>query len=718
MGALTSTSGKLVILALLVGWGVAHAAAPVDPFSEPDEVDLFRTEQRLVTVASRYLQTVKQAPSIVTVFTDRELRERGFRTLSDALATVPGVFVTVSPESRDLAWFRGVISSDNNKFLLLVDGVPWYDGVYTHAWIDEYLPLEMVRQVEIIKGPGSAVYGSNAFAGVVNVVTYRARDLQGGFTRAVAGSDGRMGVAVVDAERLPGSSGAEVRAWARALSLQGDGVSVTPRGRANIPGLDPKRGVHGGIGLTVGGLDVKLDLIEYRHTYFTNEQDDALDVLLMDDDRFAFQYSNRFLSARYDVKLGSSASITPHLFVQQHNNPGSYAFFGDPESTVLADGSVSTRWDTTMVQAIKETVRGGGGVEARLSPMPGHTTALGAGADLTYVVALEDRRYEDLAHTPTLPSTFVVDPRRRLISDVYAHATHTWTAATFLELTGGARVDVHNFFGPFVSPRAGVLVVPRGDTTLKLLYGRAFRAPNARELSIRVAQEDGSNLFTASNPGLEPETIDTVELEVGARPSKAVELRGAGFASAVGNEITETTGDDPRLGDDFYVNRGTARVLGAEAEVRLAQGPLGLDLSAAYTSATDPDTGRQQYGFPPLMGHARLGWEAVPGLRLNLLCDAFGTRPRRAWTPDTRLPDGPAYALVHAGLATDALASGRVRFDLSIRNLLGTSYGQFLFVDDANAVDGTDAAGRALPRYPNDIEGEGRSAVVGIEVRL
>ena len=121
----------LSLLALAVS--LSAEAAPVDPFSEQDEADLFRAEERVVTVATRFAQTVEQAPSLVTVLTDAELRARGCRSLADALAQIPGIYITTSKEGRSLAWFRGVVSPDNNKILLLLDGVPWYDGVYAHA---------------------------------------------------------------------------------------------------------------------------------------------------------------------------------------------------------------------------------------------------------------------------------------------------------------------------------------------------------------------------------------------------------------------------------------------------------------------------------------------------------------------------------------------------------------------------------------------------------
>ena len=140
-------------------------------------------ERKVVTVATRYAQTVEQAPSIVTVITAADIRQFGYRKVTDILQSIPGIYIKTSKEGRDLAWFRGVISDDNNKILLLVDGVPWYDGGYTHAWLDEYIPLFHVKQVEIIKGPGSAVYGTNAFSGVINIVTYTPEELDGGMVR-------------------------------------------------------------------------------------------------------------------------------------------------------------------------------------------------------------------------------------------------------------------------------------------------------------------------------------------------------------------------------------------------------------------------------------------------------------------------------------------------------------------------------------------------------
>jgi iron complex outermembrane receptor protein len=706
--------------AILFALGVAAPgawAAPPDPFEESDDMALYEVEQEVVTVASRYAQTVAEAPSIVTVITDREIRERGLRTVSDVLRGIPGVYVSVSKESRDLAWFRGAIAPDNSKFLLLVDGVPWYDGIYGHAWIDEYLPLDHVRQVEVIKGPGSAIYGTNAFSGVVNVVTYRARDLEGGFVRGVVGSDGRAGVSLVAADRVGKGGKVEVRATARMLGMDGDGLSVTPRDLDNVSALDPKRSLFGGFGVRVGGFDARVDVVDHRHTYFVNEQDDVLDVLLESPDEFALNYRNVFGAARYDIELGASSRLSPHAWAQVHDNPSTYGWIGEPTVTEDADtGELETAWTGGLVQAAKETTRYGGGVDVELRPAAAHTTIGGVGIEVTRVDALVDRKYIDFASDPLTPSDFRVDPNRRLVTDAFAFAQHTWTATWWLEATGGARLDQHNFFGTFVSPRAGVLLLPSDRARVKVLYGRAFRAPTVRELSVLVGTlDDGSNAYVAGNPDLRPEVIDTVEAEVQGEPTDWLSLQAAAFGSRIDGEINVSTDPRPALGTHYYANLGSGQVLGAEARAELEGGPLELELSGSWTQAIDGETDLVQYGFPALMGHGRTTLRVADGLRVSLLADAYGPRPRTGWAPDAGLQDLPGFWLLHGGLATDPMLDGRMRVDLSVRNLLDARFEEPIYRDDANATT-TDDAGNTVARNPRDIEGDGRTIVVGVEV--
>lgn len=700
---------------------LASAADPVDPFTEPDEAELFRAEERVVTVASRYAQTVAQAPSIVTVVTDREIRNRGYRTLSDLLRSMPGVFVTVSQESRNLAWFRGVTSPDNNKFLILIDGVPFFDGVYTHAWIDSYIPLVDVKQVEVIKGPGSAVYGTNAFAGVVNIVTYRADDLRGGFARVEAGSFGRRSASGVLADRVSvGGVPVEVRATARALEMDGDGMDVNPEGLRDVSGLNPSRAIYGRFGVKVGQLDLSWTVVDYRHTYFVQPQDDPLSVLFQQDNAFYLAYRDQLASARYELKLGEIGHIRPQIAWQMHDDPGQYAWLSDPATTVdPTTGEATTTLQGGLVETEKRTSRFSPSVDIELHPNAAHTTLLGVGGEFTRIHALVDNAFDDFSPTPVTPSDFAVRDPNASISDLYGFLQHTWTVSHFLELTGGARVDKHSFFGIFASPRLGVLLVPSDDVVMKVLYGRAFRAPTSRELLVDVGTNDlGENKFVAGNPDLKPEVIDTVESEITATPVQGLTLRGAGFFSNIDQEINSTTGNDPKLGTHFYSNTGNTTVYGGEAQIAWKRSPLLIDTTYSYTHAVDGQTNLLQYGVPMHMFNSVLGYEPVTGLRFSLLWDYFGTRPRADWTPNSKLKDGPPISLLHAGIATDALAGGRMRADVSIRNLLNTTYQDLVYRNDADAVEVDDFSGATSPKYPNDITAEGRAVTVGVEVKF
>jgi outer membrane receptor for ferrienterochelin and colicin len=692
----------------------AFAAPVVDPYLEADDADLYRLDEQIVTVAARYAQTVKDAPAIVTVLTDRQIRERGFRTLSDALRTLPGVYTTTTKESRKIAWFRGVISADDNKILLLIDGVPFYDGVYTHAWIDEYLPLENVRQIEIIKGPGSTIYGTNAFSGVINVVTYGAEDLNGGFVRVMGGTVARRGISAVGGQvfEVGGVEGG-VTAYARYQEADGDGLDVSPRGRANVSGDDPKRAITAGLKLSLGNFDLRWDGFDYRHTYYTQDQDDPFDVMLQASDEFWLEYHDQLATASYTIPVGKKLTITPRVSWRHHDDPGQYAFFGTPIVTAETDTAgattYTTAWDTTLVQTVKTTSAATINVDIEARPALGHVLVAGLGGEALFVESIADIYYEDMSHD-AISGRYYADETTLFSGWVYAQ--DTWTALPFLELTGGARLDYHGNYGAFPSPRAGVLLLPSDAVVLKLLYGRAFRAPTAREYLVKVSDDgEGHNDFTAGNPDLLPESINTVETELQVEPSRAVKLRLAGFYSAVENEIDKRTPETPDavLGDDYYANSGGSDIFGAEAQAGVVLGAFDLDASYSFTWATDRDTGFQQYEFPAHMAHARVGWRLVDALRANVLLDVIGPRTRADWSPDAGAEDAPAYALLGAGIATDTLA-GRLRFDLSAYNLLDTEYTTWLYRDDANETSDGEA------RYPVDPLGEGRQLQVGVEL--
>lgn len=704
---------------LLLVLSLVGRAEPVDPFAEADESDLFRLDEQLVTVASRYEQTVRKAPSVVAVVTADDIRERGYRTLSELLRDLPGIYVWRSQEGRALAAFRGVVSSDNNKILVLIDGIPWYDGVYTHAPVDDYLPLAHVQQVEVIKGPGSAIYGTNAFAGVINVVTNRD---EGASVQWTAGTGGLSDLTATGGlrEEILGVQG-RANLYARVSTSTGPGIDINPRGRRDILGDDPRESVNVGGSVQVGALSVQVHHVDHRHAYLVSEADDPWDLLGKDPDVFGLYYRDTLADVRWRQPVGRDVVLTPYAWLQHHDDPGSYFYLSGYTTEEVEDGVLETEPHYTTVETEKDTTRWSVGLEAEAHPGVDHVTVGGAGVHTTRVDSVVDLSYVDGSHDPE-PLSFYIDTQDGpvAIRDMFAFIQHTWTASNFLELTGGLRLDRRlsvagyssqdqAWFRNF-SPRLGVLVVPTDRTTLKLLYGRAFRAGNARELLV-VADPDGD--WSAGNTKLHPEHIHTAEIELstGAGPA---DVTLTGVWSTVGDEIDKTRSESSE-GDPIYQYEsldGALRVLSAEIAVDLDLHALHATAAYALTDATYQGgvyDGRRQYEFPPHMGKLRATWSPTDWAHATLLTEAYGSRPRLDWAPTTKLPDGDPFALVHASVWVER---GDLGLGLVGRNLLDTTWGTGSYRDDA------DVGEPGLPKYPYEIAGAGREVRVVLRASL
>ena len=169
----------LLLSALLFAGGASslqaqtQTAAAAQPPDTVDLLDLSLEELLNITVTSTTKSSleIRQAPGVVRVFTRTDIVRLGFTTLSDVLRQIPGIQVIEYRTGHQTIWVRGVQSRYNNKVLLLIDGVPMHDSFYGHFDIDESLRLDDAERIEIISGPGSVLYGTNAFAGVISITT-------------------------------------------------------------------------------------------------------------------------------------------------------------------------------------------------------------------------------------------------------------------------------------------------------------------------------------------------------------------------------------------------------------------------------------------------------------------------------------------------------------------------------------------------------------------
>src|SRR6266496_2474838 len=167
----------LLLIAAAVTNCIAQQSIP-----DLSEASLEQLGSIKVYSASKHLQAAGDAPSSVTVITAEEIQEHGYRTLADVLRSVRGFFVTYDRNYTSVG-VRGFARPGdyNTRVLLLVDGHRLNDNIYDEAMIGTEFPIDidLIQRIEIIRGPVSSLYGSNALFAVINIITRRGQDLKG-----------------------------------------------------------------------------------------------------------------------------------------------------------------------------------------------------------------------------------------------------------------------------------------------------------------------------------------------------------------------------------------------------------------------------------------------------------------------------------------------------------------------------------------------------------
>ncbi|MBM4361772.1 MAG: TonB-dependent receptor [Deltaproteobacteria bacterium] len=581
---------------------------PEDGELRVEEV-LQRAEE--VQAASRIAEGAEDAPSSVTVISREELTAFAFPTLADALRGVRGVS-TWNDRTYAAVGFRGLgrLGSYSNRALVLADGHPTNDDWIGSAYVgfEGRTDLADVERIEVVRGLGSVLYGTNAFSGVMNLVTRRPPPGLGGEV-GVSAVDARVGRGRVRQEAAPND---ETSFWASVSGAQGAGRSSHFDGLGASPGGTTVRGADG---FEAGTAQARatyrsLTVQGFRHSHEKRLPTGAFETL-PGDPRTRQTDTRGFVELRAEPRLGEVVQ----LFSRAHFNH--YAFAGDYARDPV-DGRVEEH------RYVGQWV----GVEQRvvLDPIDRLRITLGGGGQVHHRVDAEARDDAGVFLDET-----GADGRDHRVGALYGSVD--LQPIEPVRLTAGARLDAYSTFGSALSPRLAVVSRPYARGNLKVLAGRAFRAPSIYELYYN----DG-RATQQSSPDLEPETSTSVEVEHQHRFSPTITAVAAVYTNVVRDLIVSrgegTPGDLIR-----YVNSGSPLVsVGAEVGVRrdLRQGLL-LEASTSVQQTRfvasgaasdivglrrDPAT-REVENSPVVLGSVKgiaplLGRAARAALRLTL----------------------------------------------------------------------------------------------------
>src|SRR3989338_11567290 len=166
------------VMLLTVVWAASAYAAPQ---SEEEELALAYGDKSFVSIASGSRQPIARAPSVASVITAEDIAAIGAADLDEVLETVPGLHVARSPLGYNPIYtIRGIYTQYNPQVLMLVNGIPITGVTFgDRSIVWGGMPVENIARIEVIRGPGSALYGAGAFSGVINLITKTAADLDG-----------------------------------------------------------------------------------------------------------------------------------------------------------------------------------------------------------------------------------------------------------------------------------------------------------------------------------------------------------------------------------------------------------------------------------------------------------------------------------------------------------------------------------------------------------
>jgi outer membrane receptor protein involved in Fe transport len=638
---------------------IALAACPVFSAAAdeaPPDLSALPLERLLdleIEGASKFPQKMTAAPSVVTVVTAAEIKEHGYRTLADILRTVPGLYVT-NDRNYEYLGARGFgrPGDYNSRVLLLVDGQRINDDVYDGALIDRSFPInvDLIERVEFVPGPGSAVYGSNALLGVINVVTRSARDIDGVEVAAEVGSLGARGARATLGHRA--SNGMDF--LLSASRNRSDGADLY------FPEFDSPA-THNGWAM---GLDyedrrdlfLKASRGEATLTAAHAEREKGIPTAsygqVFNDPRSRTIDAQSFVNLQVDHAVNDERHVQGRLYYGRYDYQGDYVY-DNPPVTLNRDLTYARWW--------------GGELKLVEHFAGGHTLVVGGEYQ-------RDARRDQLNYDVSPYSSYLDDHRPSHRSAVYVQGEAMLTDKLAASL--GLRRDNYADDVDTTSPRLALVYRPTTESAIKAIYGTAYRVPNVYERYYAIG---GTN---EANPNLQPEKIRATELVVEQRIGERLRLTGSLYKYEMRDLISLMT--DPVTGLLVFSNLDRVEARGAEFtgewQGQMVHARASYSIHDAHDEATEQVLTNAPRRLAKLILTAPLGATAVrAGLDMQ-----YVSRRR------TLAGEVGGYTVANLTFTHSGLAKG-VELSFSLYNMFDKSYadpGSYEHRQDAIAQDG------------------------------
>jgi iron complex outermembrane receptor protein len=519
--------------------------------------------------ASKYEQKLLEAPASVTVINKDEIKKYGYRTLADILRSVRGFFVT-NDRNYNYLGIRGFNRPGdfNTRVLLMVDGHRLNDGIYDQAPIGSDFPLDvdLIDRVEVIRGPSSSLYGTNAFFAVINVITRKGGEVKGLELSGDAGSFNAYKGRVSYGNKW--AQGPELLVSGSYYDSQGPNLFFREFDNPNTHNGIARNSDYDRFYSSFGKFSFQdFTLTGVYHSREKGIPTGTFDVVF-GDPRNRTVDGWAFLDLKYDHTFADTWQVLARLSYDHVPYDGYFTFNQDHAprpSTIGINRDIGRAdWWSAELQISKQL-------------FDRHKVTVGA--EYRDYFRLDQKNF-DLSPF----ESFLDDKREAKVLAYYLQ--DEFTIFKNLRLNAGVRYDYYNDFGGSLNPRIALIYNPFKTAALKLLYGQAFRAPNAYEMFY----QDGG-LTSKPNPDLKPEKIHTYEVVWEQYFGKHYRFVASGYYYRIRDLITQQL--DPADGLIVYRNADQVEAKGVELELggKWANGLEGR-ISYALQEAKNAQTGR------------------------------------------------------------------------------------------------------------------------------
>ncbi len=672
----------LLLLSLVsVGLSGRLTAATPDYF----ELSLQELARVDVVTASLSPQPLSELPASLSVITRKQIRESGARNLYDLLRLIPGVRVDLGNRGRPVISIRGVQTDSSNHLLFLLDGhVLNEPGNGSAAFLYDLsrLPLHNVQRIEVLRGPGSPVFGANAFLGAVNVIT-RSPEQMGAPELTVRGEFDANGEVGEEVNLLAGGRLSED--WSASINL-----NLVNRPGETIAVAADAAGRSGEVDNEFGQFDAQLR-IESRHTRFTGrftrqEQGDHYGTFyqLAPDDEMLF--SGGFLELLDSRGLNEAMDLKTRLYGDWYHGKARVSLIPRGSQSL---GSPWYGFNDTGAYAVLFQDLAKYGLDLRIGFHGLTNHRMTAGLQLEYQSQGNTRTLRNFIGTsgPFDPLVDVSGSENfsrdadRLVSALFIE--DLWKVTTDLNVILGLRLDHYSNAGVSLNPRVGFNWHLAPSYQLRALLGTSFREPDFRSLYL-----DAGSFF--GNPDLEEERIRTFEIGSSIHFSPALSMD----ITLYHNQLTDLIVVSPDTAR--FENIGNLSTRGIELDIVYEYGS-GASLAAGYSFVDVYDGNRAGLMAPRHSGSVALsgplpgGFEGGVQLYWQSRSDGVGD--------DARDPLD-AYLLLNARLGYRW--SRQLSLEAAVYNILDRDY----FYP---APEGS---------YPGGLPAAGRSALLGLKLEL